>query len=29
LRQILAENMEFHLRHYKPQPMAGIQREFH
>jgi acetyl-CoA carboxylase carboxyltransferase component len=29
LRQVLAENMEFHLRHYKPEPMSGIQREFH
>ncbi|MCZ6831822.1 MAG: acetyl-CoA carboxylase carboxyltransferase subunit [Gammaproteobacteria bacterium] len=29
LRQLLAENMEFHLRHYRPEPMAGIQREFH
>ena len=29
LRQVLAENMEFHLRHYQPEPMAGIQREFH
>ena len=29
LRQVLAENMEFHLRHYQPQPMTGIQREFH
>jgi acetyl-CoA carboxylase carboxyltransferase component len=29
LRQVLAENMEFHLRHYKPEPMTGTQREFH
>ncbi len=29
LRQVLAENMSFHLRHYEPAPMAGIQREFH
>ncbi|MEE4659480.1 MAG: carboxyl transferase domain-containing protein [Halieaceae bacterium] len=29
LRQVLAENMAFHLRHYQPEPMAGIQREFH
>jgi acetyl-CoA carboxylase carboxyltransferase component len=29
LRQVLAENMEFHLRHYQPEPMSGIQREFH
>ena len=29
LRQVLAENMEFHLRHYEPAPMTGVQREFH
>ncbi|MEP5764489.1 MAG: carboxyl transferase domain-containing protein, partial [Halieaceae bacterium] len=29
LRQLLTENMEFHLRHYQPEPMAGTQREFH
>jgi acetyl-CoA carboxylase carboxyltransferase component len=29
LRQVLGENMEFHLRHYHPEPMSGIQREFH
>lgn len=29
LRQVLAENMEFHLRHYDAEPMQGIQREFH
>ncbi len=29
LRQVLAENMEFHLRHYEPTPMTGVQREFH
>lgn len=29
LRKVLAENMEFHLRHYKPEPLSGIQREFH
>ncbi|WP_279245227.1 acyl-CoA carboxylase subunit beta [Candidatus Litorirhabdus singularis] len=29
LRQVLTENMEFHLRHYQPEPMAGTQREFH
>lgn len=29
LRQVLAENMSFHLRHYEPSAMAGIQREFH
>jgi acetyl-CoA carboxylase carboxyltransferase component len=29
LRQVLAENMEFHLRHYRPQPLSAVQREFH
>jgi acetyl-CoA carboxylase carboxyltransferase component len=29
LRQVLGENMNFLLRHYKPSPMAGPQREFH
>jgi acetyl-CoA carboxylase carboxyltransferase component len=29
LRQVLAENMAFHLRHYKAEPLAGVQREFH
>ena len=29
LRQVLAENMSFHLRHYEPSPMSGVQREFH
>ena len=29
LRQVLTENMEFHLRHYQPEAMAGTQREFH
>lgn len=29
LRKVLAENMAFHLRHYEPSPMSGIQREFH
>jgi acetyl-CoA carboxylase carboxyltransferase component len=29
LRQVLAENMAFHLRHYDPSPMSGVQREFH
>jgi acetyl-CoA carboxylase carboxyltransferase component len=29
LRQVLGENMAFHLRHYKPEPMHGPQREFH
>lgn len=29
LRQVLAEHMAFHLRHYEATPFAGIQREFH
>jgi acetyl-CoA carboxylase carboxyltransferase component len=29
LRQVLTENMDFHLRHYRAEPMTGIQREFH
>ena len=29
LRQVLGENMTFHLRHYKPEPLQGVQREFH
>ncbi len=29
LREVLAENMAFHLRHYEPSPMSGVQREFH
>ncbi len=29
LRQVLAQNMAFHLRHYQCAPMAGVQREFH
>jgi acetyl-CoA carboxylase carboxyltransferase component len=29
LRQVLAEHMEFCLRHYEAAPMGGVQREFH
>ncbi|MDB3855935.1 acetyl-CoA carboxylase carboxyltransferase subunit [Halieaceae bacterium] len=29
LRQVLGENMEFHLKHYQPEPMQSVQREFH
>jgi acetyl-CoA carboxylase carboxyltransferase component len=29
LRESLAKNLHFMLRHYKPSPMAGPQREFH
>jgi acetyl-CoA carboxylase carboxyltransferase component len=28
LRKILCENMDFHLRHYKPEPLTSVQREF-
>ena len=29
LRKLLCENMAFHLRHYKPEPLNSVQREFH
>ena len=29
LRAVLAENMQFHLRHYTPEPLQSVQREFH
>jgi len=29
LRKVLGENLAFLLRHYKPSPMSGPQREFH
>lgn len=29
LRSVLGEHMAFCLRHYTPQPMSGVQREFH
>jgi acetyl-CoA carboxylase carboxyltransferase component len=29
LRKVLGENIAFLLRHYKPSPMSGPQREFH
>lgn len=29
LRQVLADQMDFHMRHYKAEPMSGVQREFH
>ncbi|MFT4614043.1 MAG: acetyl-CoA carboxylase carboxyltransferase component [Bacteroidia bacterium] len=29
LRQVLAENMDFYLRHYHPEPLQSVQREFH
>jgi acetyl-CoA carboxylase carboxyltransferase component len=29
LRRVLGENIAFFMRHYKPGPMGGPQREFH
>lgn len=29
LREVLCKNMEFHLKHYTPEPFNGPQREFH
>ncbi len=29
LRRVLCKNMNFHLKHYKPEPLTSIQREFH
>lgn len=29
LRKVLGENLSFLLRHYKPSPMQGVQREFY
>jgi acetyl-CoA carboxylase carboxyltransferase component len=29
LRQLLGEQMAFHLAHYEPSPFTGLQREFH
>jgi acetyl-CoA carboxylase carboxyltransferase component len=29
LRQVLAEHMDFHIRHYEPSAMVSVQREFH
>lgn len=29
LRKVLAENLDFHLRHYRPEPLTAVQREFH
>ena len=29
LRQVLAEHMNFCLRHYEPSPLQSVQREFH
>ena len=29
LRKVLTDNMDFHLRHYIPEPLGSVQREFH
>jgi acetyl-CoA carboxylase carboxyltransferase component len=29
LRKVLCESMDFHLRHYTPEPFTSVQREFH
>jgi acetyl-CoA carboxylase carboxyltransferase component len=29
LRSVLAEHMDFHIRHYDPAPLQSVQREFH
>jgi hypothetical protein len=29
LRKVLAENLTFHLKHYQPEPLNAVQREFH
>jgi acetyl-CoA carboxylase carboxyltransferase component len=29
LRKLMAEQLAFHMRHYQPEPMADVQREFH
>lgn len=29
LRKVLSQNMDFHMKHYKAEPMSGVQREFH
>lgn len=29
LRAVIAKHLMFCLRHYKPEPMSGVQREFH
>jgi acetyl-CoA carboxylase carboxyltransferase component len=28
LRKVLGEHMEFHLKHYTPEPLNSVQREF-
>ena len=29
LRAVIAKHLMFCLRHYTPEPMGGVQREFH
>ena len=29
LRKVLSQQMDFHMRHYQPSPLQGVQREFH
>ncbi|MDB6062270.1 MAG: acetyl-CoA carboxylase carboxyltransferase subunit [Verrucomicrobiaceae bacterium] len=29
LRKVLAKNLTFHLKHYTPEPLNAVQREFH
>jgi acetyl-CoA carboxylase carboxyltransferase component len=29
LRRVLGDNLLFHMRHYEPAPLGGVQREFH
>ena len=29
LRKVITENLLFHIRHYRAEPFAGVQREFH
>jgi hypothetical protein len=29
LRKVITENLLFHIGHYRAEPFAGVQREFH
>ncbi len=29
VRAALAKNLNFYLSHYNPEPLGGVQREFH
>lgn len=29
MRKVLSQQLDFHMRHYQPAPMQGVQREFH